>query len=184
MLANVNKNLIFYFLIALPCVLIALILSFLIFSIIKAKKKGEYTNLKMILSTVASIIIAGASWIFNMGWIRVILTIMLVPFIHAIVFFVTNLYISKYIRSSNKLKLLNVIFFVSYLMSYVLLPDGGDVGGVYVFFWLIHNDVLGYVCAVVCTFAIITHIVVFILQIIQVIKLKREIKSQNDIRDY
>lgn len=178
MLANVNNNLLIVLLLAVPCVFIAVILFYTINSVMKAKKNGEYIEVKMISLTILFMVISGTSWILNMGWIRFIFTFLLVPFVHAIIFFMINLRTAKYITKSRKLKLLSIIFCATYLLSYILLPDGGDVGGLYVFYGLIHSNLIAYICECICAFAIITHIVVFVLQIIEMSKIKRETKGR------
>ena len=145
MLADINRTLLLYLLIGVIIIAVLVIVCGTIIAIIKACKKGEHNKRKDILLTLLCIAIAAASWIFNMGWIRFIMTFLLIPFIHAIVFFLVNLFSSKYIQKSKKSRNIYIMLCITYLLFYLLLPDGGDVGEMYVFFGLIHNNILSYI---------------------------------------
>lgn len=173
MLANVNRDLLLYLLIAVAIIGFVVVLSGTVWSIIKAYKKGNCNKVKMIIFTVLSIVIVTVSWFLNFGWIRFIMTFMLIPFIHSIIFFVTNLFTLKYREQSKKLRVVNNLFCFSYLAAYLLLPDGGDVGGMYVFFGLIHNELISNVCYFISGVLFLGNVVLFILQIIQIIQIKK-----------
>ncbi len=117
--------------------------------------------------------IAAASWFVNMGWIRFALTFLLVPFLHVIIFFVTNLFAASYLERSKTMKWLQIGFCLTYLAIHLLLPDAGDIGSMYFFFGLIRNDVLSDIAFYLAEFAFWIHAALFIWQIILMIKLKR-----------
>ena len=142
-----------------------------------AKKRSERNRKRIILISILSMVLVAVSWFTNMGWIRFILTIMLIPFFHAIIFFLTNLFASAYVNKSPNIKLLNQLFCATYLIAYIFLPDGGDVGGLYFFFGLIHSDVLSYISQAISGIAFLGHIILFILQVIQIVKVKKEVTS-------
>jgi hypothetical protein len=55
------------------------------------------------------------------------------------------------------------------LLGYLSLPDGGDVGPMYVFFGLIHNDIVANISYIISSISFIGNIVLFILQIVEII---------------
>ena len=180
MLANVNRDLLLYSLITIIIIAVLVIVGGTIIAIVKSCKQGNHSKRNAVLASVLCIVIAGFSWVLNMGWIRFIMTFMLIPFIHAIIFFLTNLFTAGYIPKSKKLRNMNIFFYITYLLFYILLPDGGDVGGMYVFFGLIHSDLFSNICNAISHAAILGHIVLLILQIIEVIKTKKSIVKKQE----
>lgn len=143
---------------------------------IKVLKKNDfYGKKRTILISICYILVVLASWFLNMGWIRFFMTFLLIPFIHAVVFFLTNFFVTKYFDKSTKIKKLNIWFIISYLIAYLLMPDGGDIGGMYFFFGLIHNDTLSGIANSISSIAVIVHIVMFIMQIVEIKKIKKNI---------
>lgn len=95
---------------------------------------------KLSFTTVLCAFVVLLSWIFNMGWIRFALIFIPLPFAHTIAFLALNVKAAKKISDCPKLKN-NIIFScIFYVLTYLLLPDGGDTGGMYMFFGLIKND--------------------------------------------
>ncbi len=155
-----------------------LIVVFLIvFGIVKGikvlKKNKFYGKKRNILMSLLYIAIVLASWFLNMGWLRFFMTILFIPFIHAAVFFMTNFFVDKYSDQSTKIKKLNLFFVITYLIAYLSMPDGGDVGGMYFFFGLIHSDTLSGLANFISSIAVIGHIVLFIMQIVEIKKIKK-----------
>lgn len=173
MLANVNRDLLLYSLIAIIIIAVLVIVGGTIIAIVKSYKQGNHGKRNAILASLLCIVIAGSSWVLNMGWIRFIMTFMLIPFIHAIIFFLINLFTAGYIHKSKKLRNFNIFFCLTYLLFYILLPDGGDTGEIYVFFGLIHNNLFSSICNKISDSAILGHIVLLILQIVEVMKIKK-----------
>lgn len=135
-------------------------------------KENRYKQ-KNILVSLLCIAVAAASWIFNMGWLRFFMTFLLIPFIHAIVFFLTNLFSANYIQKSKKSKDIYIAFCATYLLFNLLLPDGSDTGEMYVLFGLVHSDAISYICSVISLIAIAGHIVCLISQIIEIAKMRK-----------
>ncbi len=150
---------------------------FIVRSIITAIKAKKYNKLKFNILSVLCVIIAAASWLLNLGWMRFFLTLIAVPFIHAIVFFCVNNFAATYAEKSKKLKICTIISYITYLISYLLLPDGGDTGGMYVFFGLINNETITNICFLVCSFAVQVHIIFVILQIAFANEAKKEMNK-------
>ena len=156
-----------------------LVIGLIVFGIVKAiktlRQNNFYGKRKTILMSLLYILIVLVSWFLNMGWIRFFMTFLLIPFIHAIVFFLTNFFATKYFDKSPKIRKLNLWFIISYLITYLLMPDGGDIGGMYFFFGLIHSDILSGVANFISSVAGIAHIVLFVLQIVEIRKIKKNI---------
>ena len=150
-----------------------------IWVIVKARKNGFSNSKKVIFYTIGAIIIAAFSWVLNFGWLRFIMTFYLIPIIHAIIFFLANMFLAKYTDQSSKMQKLNSLFIIAYLATYVFLPDGGDIGEMYFFFGLIHNDIISYIASFVSRIAGVGHIVLFILQLVEINKIKKTISENN-----
>ena len=141
-------------------------------SIISSIKNGDKTKLKYTLVAGIFVIIAIISWILNMGWLRVIMTIYAVPIIHTIAFIIINIFSLSYINKSVKLKRYVDLTYITYLVSYLLFSDCADVGPMYVFFGLIHNDDVAYISYTISSIAFIGNITLLVLQITELRKLK------------
>jgi len=68
---------------------------------------------------------------------------------------------------------------VTYILTYILLPDAGDYGGMYFFFGLIHSDLLSGIDLHISIIAFEVHFVLFILQIIYAVKIKKDQEKDN-----
>ena len=174
MLANVPGGILLSLLIVMPILSFAVIVCGSVWGFMKAAKNNEPDRKKAIIVSLFSVVIAALSFVMNMGWIRFIMIFLMIPFIHATIFFLTNLFISCYTERFAKIRLFNLLFCITYLAAYIFLPDGGDYGELYFFFGLIHSDALSYIAEAVSGIAFLGHIVLFILQIIYVVKVKRK----------
>ncbi len=138
---------------------------------IKSTKKEK---LFAVLASVALSVLAIASYIFNMGWIRVLLTFVLFPIFHIVAIFITNILTTKYFKFSKAVKIYNIVYNVSFALFYVFLPDAGDIGESYIFFGLIKNSELATVCGYLAELFAVVHIVFFILLIVKAVKIKKQ----------
>lgn len=77
-----------------------------------------------------------------------------------------------------RLRIINFLFIITYLIFWILLPDGGDIGPSYCLFNLVRNDDFTDVAFAVSGIAGTAHIVLFGLQIIQFVKLKKKKASK------
>ncbi len=127
------------------------------------------------VTMILCILIVAASWILNMGWYRLILTWLTVPFIHPIIFAVINGKALPNLIYSAKLKIYTLITYITYVLMYAFFPDGGDVGSAYVFFGLISNDTAVYILGLLSTVCLVTYIIFTILQIIESGKIKKKL---------
>jgi len=111
----------------------------------------------------------------------VFMTFLLIPVIHGIVFFSLSIFFAVYVDKSPKMLKFNVFFIITYLLSYVFMPDGADRGEMYFFFGLIHNDSLSSIAFYISGISFIVHIVLFFMQIFEVRKIKKaKLISEND----
>lgn len=153
----------------------------IICAFIKAKKNGNYKQLTYNSVCLLCVVIMVAAWITNLGWIRFIMTLMAIPFAHAIIFMIINFFAASQIERSARLKILTILSYITYVVAYVFLPDGGDVGPMYVFFGLVHNHMAVYASEVISTLGFAGNIIVLIIQIIEIIILKRNGKETHHV---
>lgn len=162
----------------LRLLIVLLIIGLIIYAIIKTVKFLRENSFrgkgKMIIISVISILIMASSWVINMGWLRLILTFLLIPVIHILAFFLMNLYSSKYFEKSKKLKVLNVFFVMTFLACHLFMADFDDVS-IYAFYRLIRDERLLSITGQVSFTSFFAHIVLFIVQVIEIRKLKKSI---------
>lgn len=96
-------------------------------------------------------------------------------------FFVTGLCVAPYTDKSRNVKILNLLFCITYLLIYIFLPDVGERGESYFFFGLIHSDFLSKIAIAVSGIAFLGHIILFVLQIIQAVKIRKNSVDSNEI---
>lgn len=179
MLANANLGLLLNLFVILIFVAVVIIVGGVVWAIIKSGKSEAYTSKRIIIWTLYAIVIAAISWVFNFGWIRFFMTFLLIPVIHGIVFFSLNVLFAKYADKSPKMSKLNLLFIITYILVYVLMPDGADTGEMYFFFGLIHNNILSGIANFISGISFIAHIVLLIMQIVEIRRIKKSI-SENE----
>ena len=131
--------------------------------------------IKFLLNKGLCILIVAASWILNMGWYRVILTWLTVPFVHPVIFAVINGKVLPNLIYSAKLRAYTLTTYITYVLMYAFFPDGGDIGSAYVFFGLINNNTAVHILGVLSTVSLVAYIVFTILQIIESGKAKKKL---------
>jgi len=114
--------------------------------------------------TIFSVLIMSASWIFNLGWYRFVLIFIPIPLIHTIAFLIINIKCANRISDFKCLGKYILISSVTYLLPHLLFPDGGDIGGMYLFFGLIKNDAIAYVMMPIAIIAFVINIIVLIIE--------------------
>lgn len=129
-------------------------------------------KIKTIIISVISILVVVATWIFNLGWLRLFMTAVLIP--HIVLFIFMNLYSTKYFDNSKKIKILNIFFVLTFLFAYVFMPDSDDISS-YVFFGLVHNENVLNIAEIISTVAFVGNVVTFIMQIIGIEKIKKSL---------
>ncbi len=153
------------------------IIGLIVFGIIKSiqflRKNSFYGKTKMAILSIILILIVAVSWVINMGWFRFIMTILFVPFMHSIAFFLMNLYSAKYFDKSQKIKKLNLFYILTFLIFNIFMPDAADDGVSYFFFGLIHGSALSDIAYFIAIIAAISHVVLFVMQIVEIRKIKK-----------
>jgi len=123
-------------------ILAALVLSLIVKVSDRAKPMISNSSKKWHFFIILSGVIMILSWLFNFGWLRVVLTWIPIPLIHLIAFVIINAKVANLIGVSDRFKRFLPISCLTFLLAYLLFPDVGDVGGGYAFFTLIRNDVI------------------------------------------
>ena len=137
---------------------------------------------KSVITAFVAVAVAAVSWVLNFGWYRFIMTFVAVPIVHGMVFLISDLFFCKYVDKSSSLLKLNIFYVLSYLLTYLFFPDGGDTGTMYFMFGLIHSDILSFVAFFISAIAFVCSVILLVVQIVMVIKLKKaSFKSEVDI---
>ncbi len=108
----------------------ALVLYFFIMFIFKIKKDKNYA----FLASIACSILLIFTYIFNMGWIRLMYIFLFLA--HIILFSISSIKMSKCLLHKNDTLLLIILYCVSLIAS-LSLPDQGDIGASYAFMGLV-----------------------------------------------
>lgn len=140
----------------------------------QTKANGDQTAKRWYKIIIIFVIIAIASWILNMGWFRVFLTWIALPFIHTVAFLLINMKSANRVSSYKKLKKYMILSCMTYLLPYLLFPDGGDGGGMYLFFTLIRNDTVANVMMYIAPIIFVVNIAVLILEYFELKKCKSQ----------
>lgn len=128
----------------------------------KSKVKHNRLAIGWYVISVFCVLIMLISWVFNMGWYRVILTWFMFPVIHSIIFLWVNFKVASEISRSNGLNKPLLVSCITYLLPYLIFPDGGDIGGMYLFFGLIRNDTVANIMSMIAPIILIIHVAVLI----------------------
>ena len=147
--------------------------------IIRKKQPGANFSLAMLILCHLS---AAAAWLLNMGWIRFILLIFVVPFIYSALFTVFHVKALPNLIHSQRLTVYTLITNITYVLMYAFLPDGDDSGAMYVFFGLIRDygiDAFWGLSAV----CLIVHIIFIGLQIDETVQTKKRVKREKELQE-
>ncbi|MBQ7097214.1 MAG: hypothetical protein IJN96_03980 [Clostridia bacterium] len=123
-------------------------------------------RIKMILLSLLSIVIVAISWLMNFGLVRLFCTLILIPFVHAVIVFAICAVASNYVIK-KKIRVHNFLFQLTYILSNVFFPDADDLDS-RMFFGLIENDFMCNLGIVISVILLIVHIVLLISQIIEI----------------
>ena len=136
--------------------------------IIRSYKQAKFNDdsmaKKWLTVTILCVVIMLLSWIFNMGWYRVILTWIPLPLIHTIIFLRLNIKASYKVSSYKSLGKYMVLSCITYLLPYLFFPDGGDLGEMYLFFGLIRNNTVANIMVYIASIALSLNIAALILE--------------------
>ncbi len=123
----------------------------------------------------ASVLLSG---FFNIGWIRFILIVSGIALVHPIALIVIIHTALKFVDWSASIKVLIVSAYITYVLGYFLLPDGGDIGPVYMFFGLIRTDVVVNLAFLLSPCLLIANAVILIALVVTRFKLGKQMKRQ------
>lgn len=112
------------------------------------------------LSLAVSVLVMLASWLMNMGWLRLFGTWLLLPLHHSALFIAANLVSARNWDDDGEASTLMVYSHITFLLSYILLPDGGDIGPMYFCFGLVRNDTAAHIAFIAAVIVFIVHIVI------------------------
>ncbi len=168
------------FLVYLTRLIALALIGLIIFFVIKSLKKHSNTKKKALVISFVCFFTVAVSWVLNMGWYRFILIVawFFIPIIGTGMLFVTNVAAAGCFEHSRRIKILNLLFIITYLAGNLLFPDGGDIGEMYFFFGLIYSNDLANMAFVASGIAFVAHIALFIWQIIEICRIKSSLKKQ------
>lgn len=129
------------------------------------KEIGNKAGNRYVLLTVVCILVAGASWIFNFGWLRVFLSLIGFPLFYGALFCFANCKAAARAAESRTMRKYILWSCITYVTAYFCFPDAGDVGEMPVFFSLIRNDMVADIALVVSVVAFVANIVLMIVEI-------------------
>ncbi|MBQ3109952.1 MAG: hypothetical protein IJC69_02265 [Clostridia bacterium] len=132
------------------------------------KKKNN-----LMLLALLSIIIVAISYALNFGFVRLLGLITLIPFVHAVLVLIIGITASKY-SEHKRIRLYNILFSLTYVLSNVFYPDADEVSG-HMFFGLIENSFMCNLGEVVSIVALIVHVFLLVLQLIEI---SRAVKTE------
>lgn len=120
--------------------------------------KRHYDKFGFCLLSLLCVVIAAASWVFNAGFMRLLMTVLGVPLWHAAFFLTYNIKASAYLKKSSQIKRyiwLNCLFYTG---ANLLFPDVDNVRS-YFFFGLIQIDWLYMIMAYLAVACLIIHLI-------------------------
>ena len=146
---------------------------------IQARTNPEkiYSN-KLMYNTLsyACIILAGVSWVTNIGWIRLIF--FPVTVVHAVIFFFVNYFYCSYAKAFSKIRWVNFGVYATYLLINILMPDGGDTpDSIRVVFGLLDARNWSGLFTFLAAMFFLVHLVLVIIQVIYTVRERRKDKE-------
>lgn len=137
------------------------------------KNAPKTPNKFFIIMPFVILFISAAAFILNMGWIRVALVFSLIGPAQAVFFLFSSFYSSAFATRSRTILTFTIINYIAYPAIYLLLPDGGDIGGAYMFFALIKSDMALEIGSLLAPLFFIVSLVSGIVQTVTSHKLKK-----------
>lgn len=144
--------------------------------IIRLRKSQNPKLTKYYVLILICVALAGISWLFNFGWIRVFLTWVPLPLAYSALFAILCYKSIPMLDLSKKLKIYMIVSYITYIGTFFLLPDGGDQGPAYLFFGLIRNHALFRPALTLSVICFILNIVFLILMLVERNKAKEQQK--------
>lgn len=162
-------------LVSLVPILFLLLAFTAIYIAFETDKNSSETQKKSLLISSVCLLIVTASWLFNFGMIR--FTMLFVPIISTGVFVVTNYISAGCFEHSRRIKVLNLLFVLTYLFANLLYPDTDFVRS-YAFFALINKYEIITVLEKFAEAMALAHIALFVWQVVEICVLKSSLKKK------
>lgn len=143
-----------------------IILGHIFISAVKAKKSGNYTKIIYNALTAVCIIIAALSWVLNLGWVRYIFSLAMLPVLHCILFWFIENYAASYSQNSKILGISIFISYVTFIMFYIFLPDFNEQRTIFALFNTITSTTAIDMCFYISMASLILNTATLIFQII------------------
>lgn len=147
--------------------------------IVKTAKAGRLRAIAYDIFSGVLIALVVGSWICNFGWVRLLASFFIFP-AHATLLFILVHVAAKYFVYSKKLKIYTHILYATYFLIYAFLPDVSDDGAPYMFFALIRDPLMIEVGKIVLGTALVLHVVMGILLLIEMSTAKRAFLRTNE----
>ncbi len=141
--------------------------------LLKLRKCNQPIIIKYYILMIMCILIVAASWVLNMGWLRVILTWLAFPIIHSVIFAIINGKALLRLFCSSKLRIYTLISYVSYVFSHIFFPDFADIGPMYVFFRLLRDNTIACISGIFSVMSFVIYIIFTVFQLIEISRIKR-----------
>lgn len=169
------------FLLAMPLIALTAFVMGIIFMFSRSEnRKGKY---KVIILPVLAVIFSVASCIFNFGWLRLLITATTSLWICIVVFFWSNVFAVPYLYEHRMMKIINLLYNITYIVFWLFLPDFGDMGPAYFFFTLIRHDFWAQIAGAIAVISGALNVLLFIWHTVLIIVLKcRKEKAMLDER--
>ena len=154
--------------------------------ILKAKKTEFEGKKNTVIVSLGCIVVALASWGFNLGWLRFVMTLLSVPFIYCSIFFIVNIVAGKNKKDCAILKWCNILYCATFVVANVLYPDvAGTVSGVgdtYFLFGLVKNHPCIPTVQTVAEVVLVIHALLFVAQLV-LVGMTKNTETSADVKD-
>ncbi len=140
------------------------------------KKQKRKISIKSVFTLIAliTIIISAASYITNLGYIRVLMFIPM--YLHTLLFFFITYGASEYTKKSRAMKVIILISLISYPLANILLPDNAMYGYDYAIFGLVGNRTATSLCSIVSVIGYFINIISLASQVVLWLVIKKHTK--------
>lgn len=127
-----------------------------------------YIFLKIIIA------IAIIARLMNFGWYTILMIAGGIP-VHMVAFYLINKKLFSYTTNNanlNSLIILIILSSITFVMPYILYPDGGDIGGTYAIFGLVKNPpmILDNISKVI----FVSNIIILIIELMTYLDLRKK----------
>jgi len=130
-----------------------------------------------IILPIVCLLISGAAYIFNMGWIRLIFTVFGIAPLYAVLFLASSFYAADCMKEDRPIRVYTIISYVTFSLTYMLLPDGGDYGEEYFFFSPVRGSEFSSIAFLLAMLCAIVGFIFIVLSFFRTRKLKKQYRE-------